>query len=79
MYVVMPDIDFLNILERCKSGDSLAQKQLYKEHFGWGMALCMRYSKSREDALEIYNNAWLKIFSNLDQFKPSFSFVAWVK
>ena len=79
MIAVMPDVSFLNLLERCKNGDPKAQKEIYKDHFGLGMAVCQRYCKSREEALEIYNNAWLKVFNNLHTYKPTHSFQSWFK
>ena len=43
------------------------------------MNICLRYSKSREEAVEILNDAFLKVFKNLYQYTPSKSFQGWLR
>ena len=48
------------------------------------MAIIMRYSNSKDDALEVVNDAFLKIFRELPRFKPTFnnfeaSLMGWMK
>lgn len=75
----MPDVSFLNLIERCKNGDRAAQKELYEDHFGFAMAISVRYCKSKEEALEVLNDSFMKVFKNLHKFKPSLSFKSWLK
>ena len=32
--------------------------------------ICLRYAKNEEDAVEILNNGFLKVFKNLDKYNP---------
>lgn len=35
------------------------------------MHLCLRYTKNEDDALEVLNNGFLKVFKKIDQYDPS--------
>jgi len=48
------------------------------------MSICDRYTKREEDAMEVFNDAFLKIFKEIHRFKPSYtdevsSFKGWVR
>lgn len=40
-------------------------------HYGKLMVICRRYAKNRDEALEILNNGFLKIFNHLENFQKS--------
>lgn len=71
--------DFLTIIERCISGDRSAQRRLYEDHYGFALSVCLRYCKTKEEALEVVNDGFLKVFQNLSRYKPSHSFRNWFK
>lgn len=52
---------------------------LYEHFFGYGMNVCLRYSKSREDAEEVLNNAFLKVFTHFDKYNPTLPFRTWLR
>ena len=39
--------------------------------YGAMMHLCLRYTKNEEDALEVLNNGFLKVFKKIDQYDAS--------
>ena len=45
-----------------------AQGKLYQQYQTAWFMISMRYAKNREDALDVLQNALIKIFSKLDQF-----------
>lgn len=51
---------------------------LYRHYYGYAMGISLRYSNSREDAGEIVNDGFLKVFDKLGQFQPENSFKAWL-
>lgn len=75
----MGQINIQLLLDGCKRGNRDAQRRLYEHFFGYGMSICLRYSKSRDEALEIFNDALLKVFLRLDQFDPAFRFEGWLR
>lgn len=72
-------IDEKVLLEQCRKQNRNAQKTLYDTHFKKMMPICLRYLKSEEDALEVLNTAFLKVFAKINQFKSEGSLEAWIK
>jgi RNA polymerase sigma-70 factor (ECF subfamily) len=44
------------------------------------ISLCLRYTKNEEDAVEVLNNAFLKVFNNLQRYEPAkASLYTWIR
>jgi RNA polymerase sigma-70 factor (ECF subfamily) len=43
------------------------------------MGICLRYSRSRDEAIEILNDGFYKIMINLDKYTPGLSFKGWIR
>ena len=43
---------------------------MYRQFYGAMMHICLRYSSNGQDATEILNNGFLKVFTRLDQYDP---------
>jgi RNA polymerase sigma factor (sigma-70 family) len=43
------------------------------------MGVCLRYSRTREEALEIVNDGFMKIFKKLDKYSQGLSFKGWLR
>ena len=52
---------------------------LYEHFFGYGMNIGLRYSKNREEAEEVLNNAFLKVFTHFDKYDPTLPFRTWLR
>jgi len=55
------------------------QKMLYKEFYGYAMSVCVMYSKDRDDAVEIMNDGFLKIFQFIEKFDLNRPFKPWLR
>lgn len=66
------------IIDACLSNDRQAQKALYQKYYSYLMAVCMRYAKDEDEANFIINQAYLKIFSKIDQFQHTGSLKSWM-
>lgn len=73
------EINLERILQGCRDGNRNSQRWLYEHFYGYAMSICLRYSKSREEAVEILNDGFLKIFNNLHQYDPGRSFKTWLR
>jgi RNA polymerase sigma factor (sigma-70 family) len=68
------------ILEGCANNDRRAQEQLYKQFYGPMMALCIRYTRNEEDAIEVLHNGFLKVFKHIQTYDPAkASLYTWIK
>ena len=43
------------------------------------MGVCLRYSRTREEAVEIVNDGFIKIFTKLDRYSKGLSFKGWLR
>lgn len=70
----------LNLLiEGCKRGNPRDQETLYKNYYGFGLSVCLRYANNENDAKELLNMSFLKVFKKIDQVRDSDSFTGWLK
>lgn len=68
-----------DIFEKCKMGDAKAQRILYDLFKGKLMGLCRRYTKSREEAQDVLQEAFIRIFTHMDQVKSLDKLESWMK
>jgi len=66
-------------IEGCRREKRHSQRLLYEHFYGYSMSVSLRYSKNRDEALEIMNDAWLKIFGKINQFNSQQSFKPWCR
>ncbi len=57
----------LEVVEDCLRGNESAMKKFYEHFQGFALSVCMSYCENRDDALEIMNDGFLKVFNNLDK------------
>jgi RNA polymerase sigma-70 factor (ECF subfamily) len=67
------------LVSGCAKGDRAMQKALYDQYAARMLAVCMRYSKSREDAEDILQDAFVKVFNNIENFRKESSLGYWIK
>lgn len=67
------------IIEGCVKGDSKCQQIIYQKLYGKMLGACMRYAKDREEAKDILQDGFLKVFLNIKLYTGSGSFEGWVR
>ena len=55
------------------------QEQLYARFSGKMYAVCMRYSGNADDAQDLLQEGFIKIFKNLDKYRGDGSFEGWIR
>lgn len=73
---MIQDIELIN---KCIKGELKAQRELYNRYAAKLMPVAMRYGKSQEDAEDILQDAFVKIFKSLDSFRQEAQFLTWLK
>jgi len=71
-------MDEEQLINGCVNGNREAQKALYEKYSRKMMAVCLRYVKNTEDARDVMQEGFVKLFSNLPKYKSSGSFDSWV-
>lgn len=54
--------------ERCRQGNSAAQKELYEKYADRLFGLCSRYISNRDNAFDVCQDGFLKIFQSMEKF-----------
>jgi RNA polymerase sigma factor (sigma-70 family) len=67
------------LLEGCLRAHRVSQKLLYQEFYNYGMSISLRYACNRDEASEILNDAFMKIFGNLKTFDMGKPFKPWLR
>jgi RNA polymerase sigma factor (sigma-70 family) len=68
-----------DLIRGCLSGDSRMQEALYNRFAPKMYAVCLRYSNNADDAQDLLQEGFVKIFKNLDRFRAEGSFEGWVR
>ena len=68
-----------DLIAKCAKGDLKSQRELYDRYASRLMPMALRYAKSREDAEDILQDAFIKIFKNLKSFRGESQFATWMK
>ena len=67
------------LIMQCKSGSLKYQELLYKQFYGYAMGISLRYCLNRDDALEVVNDAFIKVFNSMKGYDISKPFKAWLR
>lgn len=69
----------LDLVSGSIRGDIRSQELIYKMFAGKMKVVCVRYLKSREDAEDILQEGFIKIFNILPQYSGTGSFEGWMR
>ncbi len=67
------------LVEQCKANDRQAQLKLYRQYCDGMFCVAMRFLNNEDDAEDVLQEAFIKAFQKLEQFRGDVSFGAWLK
>ena len=73
------DHQLSDILEGCLAHRRESQHDLYKLYYGYGMSVAIRYVNTETEAITIVNDAFMKVYANVGQFKREAPFKPWFR
>jgi RNA polymerase sigma factor (sigma-70 family) len=68
-----------DLLAGCARNQRRSQELLYRKFYGYAMGVCLRYTATREQAVEVLNDGFLKVFTRLEQYDPNQPFKSWLR
>jgi RNA polymerase sigma-70 factor (ECF subfamily) len=71
--------NYSEIIKACIKGDRKAQKHLYQLFADKMFGVCLRYADDADEAKDILQDGFIKVFLNLKQFNHKGSFEGWVR
>ena len=67
------------LVNKCLEKDTLAQKQLFDFYSKRMMGVCLRYSKDSEEAQDVLQMGFIKVFEKLDMYNHKGSLEGWIR
>lgn len=67
------------IIKGCRAGKARYQQMLYELYYGKMFSICLRYSRSREEAKDILHEGYMKVFSGIGNYKGDGSLEGWIR
>ena len=69
----------MEVVEGCLKGKESAMKKFFEHFQGFALSVCMSYCENRDDALEIMNDGFLKVFKSLDKVENIDRIKPWLR
>lgn len=66
------------LLEQCRAGDELAWEALVRRTQGRVYSLAYHYLRDREEARDVAQEAFVRIYRNLNRYEEGGNFMAWM-
>lgn len=73
------EISEQELVINCLKGKKEAQYALYQKYAANMLGVCYRYTKSLDDAEDILQEGFIKVFSKLHQYKNNGALGAWIR
>jgi RNA polymerase sigma-70 factor (ECF subfamily) len=69
----------VDIVDKCVKGNRKAQRKLYETFYGKMMGVCYRYTSNKEDAKDVLQDGFIKVFCSINKYKFNGSLEGWIR
>ncbi|MFO0477880.1 MAG: RNA polymerase sigma factor [Bacteroidota bacterium] len=69
----------IDIIEQCQAKNEKGFEALYKKYYRVLHSIAIRYCRTSFEADDVLQDAFIKIFHNIDSYSPEGSFEGWLK
>src|ERR1700738_5082451 len=67
------------ILQGCLKNQAAAQRELYNRYSPKMLAVCYRFARNREDAEDMLQEGFIKVFTQIHQFRNQGALEGWIR
>jgi RNA polymerase sigma-70 factor (ECF subfamily) len=67
------------LVDGCLAGDRRSQQRVHELFYGKMMAVCLRYTKNHDQAKDILQDGFIKVFRSMEKFNREGSFEGWIR
>src|SRR5690606_33692002 len=67
------------ILKGCLENDATAQRELYNKYSPKMLSVCYRFAHNREDAEDMLQEGFIKVFTQIHSFENRGAFEGWIR
>jgi RNA polymerase sigma-70 factor (ECF subfamily) len=68
-----------HLIAGCLNNDRRSQQRMYELFYGKMLSVCMRYTRNDDQAQDLMQEGFIKVFANLHKYKNDGSFEGWVR
>ncbi|HSK13432.1 MAG TPA: RNA polymerase sigma factor [Phnomibacter sp.] len=72
-------MDEKTLIRLCRKNDRTAQHALYRQYASEMLGVCYRYTKSLDDAEDVLQEGFIKVFDQLDRFRGDGALGGWIR
>lgn len=76
---MVEDKQLQQLIKGCLEGDRKAQQAVYKLLYGKMKVVCLRYTKDTDQAMDVLQEGFIKVFQNMNKYTGAGSFEGWVR
>jgi RNA polymerase sigma-70 factor (ECF subfamily) len=69
----------LSIIRDCANNSAAAQRELYNRYSGLMFGICVRYSSCKDEAEDMLQESFIRIFKGIETFEFKGNFEGWMK
>lgn len=73
------NISEFDLIQGCLEGNRRSQEALYQRFSPKMYAICLRYAANSDDAADLLQEGFIKVFKNLEKFRGEGSFEGWMR
>ncbi len=78
-HYINTELEDVALAKACLEGSEKAQHSLYTRYSGQMMALCLRYAGDRDEAQDLLQEGFVKVFNKLDMYNGKGPLGAWIR
>ena len=67
------------LIERCIAHERHCQEMLYRKYADKMFSVCLTYIKDEDEACDVLQDAFIKVFASLDSYTFNGSFEGWIR
>ena len=72
-------MDDAALIKACVKGNAKAQRFLFDKFAPKMLTVCVRYAKNKSDAEDVLQDAFIKVFNKISEFKNEGSLEGWIR
>ena len=72
------DKELDEIIQGCLRKKEKSQEMLYKRFFGYALKVALIYNRDRENAIEVVNDSFMKVFDKIKSYDTNMPFKSWL-
>ena len=67
------------LISGCAKGERRCQQRIYEMMYGKMLGVCMRYTRDKDEAKDVLQDGFIKVYANIKHYNGKGSFEGWIR